>query len=95
MVDQSELAFRLMGRKYGCDLCYTPMLHSKIFSETPKYRREHFQTDPTDRPLVVQFCANNPDTLLRAATMVADRHSSGFVRHSRAIRRRREPQYAA
>jgi tRNA-dihydrouridine synthase 1 len=73
MVDQSELAFRLMGRKYGCDLCYTPMLHSKIFSETPKYRREHFQTDPTDRPLVVQFCANNPDTLLRAATMVADR----------------------
>jgi len=29
------------------------------------------------------------------ATMVADRHSRGFVRHSRAIRRRREPQYAA
>lgn len=73
MVDQSELAFRHMGRKYGCDLCYTPMLHSKIFSETPKYRREHFQTDATDRPLVAQFCANNPDTLLRAATMVADR----------------------
>jgi tRNA-dihydrouridine synthase 1 len=71
MVDQSELAFRQLGRKYGCDLCYTPMLHSKIFSETPKYRRENFQTDETDRPLVVQFCANNPDTLLRAATLVA------------------------
>lgn len=44
-----------MGRKYGCDLAYTPMLHSKIFSETSRYRKDHFQTDEEDRPLVVQF----------------------------------------
>ena len=70
MVDQSELAFRAMGRQYGCELAYTPMFHSKIFSETPRYRREHFQTDAADRPLAVQFCANNPRTLLRAARFV-------------------------
>lgn len=31
------------------------MLHSKIFAETKRYRKDHFQTDAGDRPLVVQF----------------------------------------
>ncbi|KAK1260972.1 Pyridoxal biosynthesis protein PDX1.1 [Acorus gramineus] len=33
MVDNSELPFRMLCRKYGAAAAYTPMLHSRIFSE--------------------------------------------------------------
>lgn len=44
MVDNSELPFRTLCRKYGAQGAYTPMLHSRIFSETEKYRNEEFTT---------------------------------------------------
>ncbi|KAL8528721.1 hypothetical protein ACS0TY_006248 [Phlomoides rotata] len=70
MVDNSELPFRLLCRKYGADAAYTPMLHSRMFSENEKYRSQEFTTCKEDRPLFVQFCANNPDLLLEAARRV-------------------------
>ncbi|BAT75617.1 tRNA-dihydrouridine(16/17) synthase [NAD(P)(+)]-like [Vigna umbellata] len=70
MVDNSELPFRMLCRKYGAQGAYTPMLHSRIFSETEKYRNEEFTTCKEDRPLFVQFCANDPDVLLEAARKV-------------------------
>lgn len=76
-------------------LAYTPMIHSRMFTETPKFRDHHLQptrsglaTPPKDdlekspadlyldghpkidRPLFVQFCANDPDELLQAARYV-------------------------
>ncbi|KAF5766326.1 putative tRNA-dihydrouridine(16/17) synthase (NAD(P)(+)) [Helianthus annuus] len=70
MVDNSELPFRLLCRKYGAEAAYTPMLHSRIFTENEKYRCTEFTTCKEDRPLFVQFCANDPDTLLEAARRV-------------------------
>lgn len=60
------------------------MLHARLFAQDDNYRRAHFQplrpgsSEPwldgnpaLDRPLFVQFCANEPSTLLAAARLVA------------------------
>lgn len=74
MVDQSELAWRILSRRYGADLCYTPMFHARLFATSEAYRNDMFcnaDGDPKfDRPLVVQFCGNKPEEVLAAAKLV-------------------------
>ncbi len=73
MVDQSELPYRMLTRKYGATLVYTQMFNSGIFCESAEYRRSNFDTCIGDRPLIVQFAGHDPEKLLRAAQYVEDK----------------------
>jgi len=78
MVDQSELAWRRLSRRYGAQLVYTPMINAKMFADGHRkpYRELNFNISqgeeggPEDRPLIVQFCANDPEKLLISAKIV-------------------------
>ena len=72
MVGGSELAFRLLCRRYGCDLAYTPMMSSSRFAVDAEYRKQEFQTTPSDRPLVAHFSGNDAQQMLAAAKLVED-----------------------
>lgn len=72
MVGGSELPFRLLTRRYGATLAYTPMINSVRFATDAAYRAAEFQTTPEDRPLVAHFSANDPQHLLAAAKLVED-----------------------
>lgn len=102
MVDGSELAWRILARRHGAELCYTPMIHSRMYAfqdKAPgkdKFRQTAFnqrcgeegayeieltapstaaeeRTGPkdTDRPLIAQFCGDDPELLLGAANDIA------------------------
>jgi len=83
MVDQSELAFRLLVRQHGADVAFSQMMHARNFFTDPVYRSEcvdwvdYSNTWGTaeasrqlDRPLIVQLAGDNPTTLVQAGQLV-------------------------
>ena len=67
MVDQSDLPFRLLCRRYGANLCFTPMIHSRLFVESPQYREKFMiRVVEADRPLIAQVCGHDPEIVLKA-----------------------------
>lgn len=76
MVRYSKLPFRMLVRKYGCDVAFTPMIISDSFIESEKARNCDFTTTIGDRPLIVQFAARHGMELANAAEIVY-RHSDG------------------
>ncbi|KAL1451829.1 hypothetical protein WDU94_006167 [Cyamophila willieti] len=77
MVDASELPWRLLSRRYGAQLCYTPMVAAHQFVSDKKLRAEIIQSTPEDRPLIIQFCGNDAKNLTAAAKM-AEPHCDGI-----------------
>ncbi|VDB91252.1 unnamed protein product [Peniophora sp. CBMAI 1063] len=73
MVDQSDLPFRALVLAHGATLAYTQMLYPTRLIADPEYLAFHRQDlSQSPRPVVVQLCGNDPDTILRGALAIAD-----------------------
>lgn len=86
MVEQSALPFRLLVRQNGADLAFTQMHHARNFLIDENYRNDcidwndykHNDGDKIkeamalqlEKHLIVQFCGNDPTTIVNAAKYV-------------------------
>jgi hypothetical protein len=68
MVRCSELAWRLLVRTHGAQLCYTPMISARAFlAMSIKEREDFIEPHAHDRPLFLQFCTNSPEEFAEVA----------------------------
>lgn len=71
MVDQSDLPFRLLCRRYGANLSFTPMIHSRLLVTSKTYQEKFMGTwVDADRPLIAQLCGSDPEIVLQAAKLL-------------------------
>lgn len=81
MVDQSDLPFRLLCRRYGANVAFTPMIHCKLFCTRPIYQKKFFNlvegTPKQDRPLVAQLCGSDLEHVLETAKLL-QKHVDGI-----------------
>lgn len=73
MVNQSDLSFRLLVRRYGVTLTYTPMLNAGMLVKAKeKYLKTNLTLSEEDHPLVIQLAGYDPEIMAEAASIVAD-----------------------
>ena len=71
MVNQSDLPFRILVRRYGASLAYTQMLMPDQLLEDQEYLEHHIRDlslchGEPNRPVVVQLCGDNVNVLVQA-----------------------------
>jgi tRNA-dihydrouridine synthase 1 len=79
MINQSDLPFRLLTRKYGASLTYTQMLDPHRLLHDREYNQFHLRdlelckdgaSGGLGMPVVVQLCGNEPEVVVKAARVV-------------------------
>eukprot|EP01132_Coremiostelium_polycephalum_P004677 gene4677-5843_t len=77
MVRFSRLPFRMLCKRWGCDITYTPMILAAEFNRSEHARDSDFTTNQFDNPNIVQFAANDAEELVAATEKVA-KHCQGI-----------------
>lgn len=71
MVDGSDITFRRLVRRHGVELCYTPMVQTKMFVESKKSRQELLRMlDEKERPIIIQIVGSDASDMRRSAAFL-------------------------
>ncbi len=73
MAGITNLAFRLLAKEMGAGLVYSEMVSANGLVLGQKRTLEYLKTDPAEAPLAVQIFGAEPQTMARAAEIVAQK----------------------
>lgn len=65
MAGVSDLPFRMLARKFGCELAFVEMINCRSLGYNSKKTHNMLSTNNKDRPLGVQLLGCEPDFILR------------------------------
>ena len=68
----TDLAFRLLCREYGADLCYSEMISSHGLTYRQQNTFDLLQTIPEERPVNMQLFGSDPEIMGEAAAILCD-----------------------
>jgi tRNA-dihydrouridine synthase B len=66
----SDLPFRLITRKLGCELAFIEMLNVRCLGHKSRKTQSMLATDIKDKPLGVQLLGSRPEFILRALEII-------------------------
>lgn len=66
MAGISDLPYRLINRRFGCELAFTEMISARALTRYNANTLNMLATDPADRQLGVQLLGNDPEIMVRA-----------------------------
>ena len=72
MAGISDLPFRLMSRKFGCELAFVEMINVRSMSYKSKRTRQMLSSHPEDNPLGVQILGAEEKFILKALDMLKE-----------------------
>ncbi len=67
----TNLPFRLIARRHGCEFCFTEMISANGLIRDSKKTFEYLQSCPEDSPLGIQLFGSDASIMAEAARMVA------------------------
>jgi tRNA-dihydrouridine synthase B len=71
MAGVSDLPFRKLNHKFGCELAFIEMINARCLGHKSKKTAEMLATDKIDRPLGVQLLGSEPVYIERAMEILA------------------------
>lgn len=71
MAGVSDLPFRLLNRKFGCELAFVEMINSRSVSHKSRKTQQMLSSDSRDRPLGVQLLGVEEKFILRAMDVLS------------------------
>lgn len=66
----SDLPFRLINRKFGCELAFIEMINVRCLSYKSRKTQTLLSTIPEDKPLGVQLLGSKPEFILKALDII-------------------------